>query len=117
MPGHAEPFYAVGGHYRDFTQTEDEEVVRLLAEAQDRSRWVSAEIAAAPYDHPGRPGGGTDVPPAPDRIPPLLPQPQAQAAANQPRIALPQLAIRYGGWATRSRATPTSPRLRFSRAR
>src|SRR4051812_44499701 len=34
-----EPFYAVGGHYRDFTQTEDEEVVRLLAEAQDWSRF------------------------------------------------------------------------------
>jgi putative phosphoribosyl transferase len=29
-----EPFYAVGQHYRDFTQTGDEEVVRLLAEAQ-----------------------------------------------------------------------------------
>jgi putative phosphoribosyl transferase len=31
-----EPFYAVGLWYRDFTQTTDEEVVRLLAEA-DRS--------------------------------------------------------------------------------
>lgn len=31
-----EPFYAVGAHYDDFTQTEDEEVVRLLAEAR---RW------------------------------------------------------------------------------
>lgn len=29
-----EPFYAVGAHYRDFSQTEDEEVVRLLADAQ-----------------------------------------------------------------------------------
>jgi len=29
-----EPFYAVGAHYRDFTQTEDEEVVRLLAAAR-----------------------------------------------------------------------------------
>lgn len=29
-----EPFYAVGPHYGDFTQTEDEEVVRLLTEAQ-----------------------------------------------------------------------------------
>ena len=29
-----EPFYAVGLHYRDFTQTTDQEVVRLLAEAQ-----------------------------------------------------------------------------------
>ena len=29
-----EPFYAVGQHYRDFTQTEDDEVVRLLAEAR-----------------------------------------------------------------------------------
>jgi putative phosphoribosyl transferase len=28
------PFYAVGMHYRDFTQTEDEEVIRLLAEAK-----------------------------------------------------------------------------------
>ena len=29
-----EPFYAVGMHYRDFDQTTDEEVVRLLAQAQ-----------------------------------------------------------------------------------
>ena len=28
-----EPFFAVGPHYRDFNQTEDDEVVRLLAEA------------------------------------------------------------------------------------
>ena len=28
------PFYAVGAHYRDFSQTEDEEVIRLLAEAR-----------------------------------------------------------------------------------
>jgi putative phosphoribosyl transferase len=29
-----EPFFAVGAHYRDFTQTEDDEVVRLLREAE-----------------------------------------------------------------------------------
>lgn len=29
-----EPFYAVGSHYRDFTQTADEEVIRLLAGAK-----------------------------------------------------------------------------------
>jgi putative phosphoribosyl transferase len=29
-----EPFLAVGFHYRDFTQTTDEEVIELLAEAQ-----------------------------------------------------------------------------------
>jgi putative phosphoribosyl transferase len=29
-----EPFYAVGPHYRDFTQTDDEEVTQLLAEAR-----------------------------------------------------------------------------------
>src|SRR6266404_1969737 len=34
-----EPFYAVGPHYRDFTQTEDDEVVRLLAQAP---QWGSA---------------------------------------------------------------------------
>ena len=28
-----QPFYAVGGHYRDFSQTGDAEVIRLLAEA------------------------------------------------------------------------------------
>lgn len=28
------PFYAVGAHYRDFSQTSDEEVVRLLAQAR-----------------------------------------------------------------------------------
>lgn len=38
-----EPFYAVGPHYRDFRQTEDAEVVRLLAEA----RWSTAEQDAA----------------------------------------------------------------------
>lgn len=31
-----DPFYAVGGHYSDFTQTSDEEVRRLLAAAADR---------------------------------------------------------------------------------
>ncbi|MGD9617090.1 MAG: phosphoribosyltransferase [Alphaproteobacteria bacterium] len=38
-----EPFYAVGAHYRDFTQTEDEEVIRLLAEAR---RWSPAGIGS-----------------------------------------------------------------------
>jgi len=28
-----EPFYSVGSHYRDFTQTTDEEVIHLLARA------------------------------------------------------------------------------------
>ena len=35
-----EPFYAVGPHYRDFRQTEDAEVVRLLAEAR---QWSPAD--------------------------------------------------------------------------
>ena len=39
-----EPFYAVGPHYRDFRQTGDAEVVRLLAEAR---RWSTAEQDAA----------------------------------------------------------------------
>ena len=34
-----EPFYAVGAHYRDFTQTEDSEVIRLLEEVR---RWSAA---------------------------------------------------------------------------
>jgi putative phosphoribosyl transferase len=34
-----DPFYAVGAHYRDFTQTDDEEVIRLLVEAR---RWQAA---------------------------------------------------------------------------
>ena len=38
-----EPFYAVGPHYRDFTQTEDDEVIRLLAEAR---AWSNAETTA-----------------------------------------------------------------------
>ena len=33
-----EPFYAVGAHYRDFTQTTDEDVIRLLAEARHWSK-------------------------------------------------------------------------------
>lgn len=41
------PFLAVGMHYRDFTQTEDDEVVRLLAEARQwekpGSRGVNAD--------------------------------------------------------------------------
>lgn len=32
-----EPFYAVGAHYSDFSQTEDEEVVELLAAAKSSS--------------------------------------------------------------------------------
>ncbi|MBV9153005.1 MAG: phosphoribosyltransferase [Alphaproteobacteria bacterium] len=32
-----EPFYAVGPHYRDFRQTSDDEVVRLLADARQRA--------------------------------------------------------------------------------
>src|SRR5690348_5879897 len=35
-----DPFYAVGPHYRDFRQTEDAEVVRLLAEAR---QWSAVE--------------------------------------------------------------------------
>ena len=38
-----EPFYAVGPHYRDFTQTEDAEVIRLLDEAR---RWNAPSDAA-----------------------------------------------------------------------
>ena len=38
-----EPFYAVGPHYRDFTQTEDEEVIRLLSEARE---WSPKSAAA-----------------------------------------------------------------------
>lgn len=33
-----EPFYAVGAHYGDFTQTEDDEVIQLLAEARKWAR-------------------------------------------------------------------------------
>ena len=39
-----EPFYAVGPHYRDFRQTEDAEVVRLL----DKARQWSAPEPSAP---------------------------------------------------------------------
>ena len=38
-----EPFYAVGPHYRDFTQTEDEEVIALLTEAR---QWSAADASA-----------------------------------------------------------------------
>jgi len=41
-----EPFYAVGQHYRDFTQTEDDEVVRLLAEARQWSAAAAISEAA-----------------------------------------------------------------------
>jgi putative phosphoribosyl transferase len=40
-----EPFYAVGPHYRNFRQTEDDEVVQLLAEAR---RWSNAEPDVQP---------------------------------------------------------------------
>lgn len=33
-----DPFYAVGAHYADFTQTEDDEVIRLFQEAQHFGR-------------------------------------------------------------------------------
>lgn len=39
-----DPFYAVGMHYRDFTQTGDEEVIRLLAEAK---HWEQPGLRAA----------------------------------------------------------------------
>jgi predicted phosphoribosyltransferase len=42
-----EPFWAVGAHYRDFAQTEDGEVERLLHEARDR-RSQSLPAAAVP---------------------------------------------------------------------
>ena len=42
-----EPFYAVGPHYRNFTQTEDDEVVRLLAEARQWSATGAAISEAA----------------------------------------------------------------------
>lgn len=38
------PFYAVGMHYRDFTQTEDAEVIRLLADAR---RWEQPDKRTA----------------------------------------------------------------------
>jgi putative phosphoribosyl transferase len=33
-----EPFFAVGAHYSDFTQTSDEEVIRLLAAAHSAAK-------------------------------------------------------------------------------
>ena len=35
-----EPFYAVGAHYRDFTQTSDEQVIDLLARARE---WANGD--------------------------------------------------------------------------
>jgi putative phosphoribosyl transferase len=35
------PFYAVGSHYEDFTQTSDEEVIELLKKAQNWNKQVS----------------------------------------------------------------------------
>src|ERR1051326_4883139 len=40
-----DPFYAVGPHYRDFRQTEDAEVVRLLEEAR---QWAGAASSGTP---------------------------------------------------------------------
>jgi len=42
-----EPFYAVGAHYGDFSQTEDAEVIALLAEAR---KWTGARTAAGRAD-------------------------------------------------------------------
>src|SRR5215471_8078 len=39
-----DPFYAVGPHYRDFRQTTDEEVIRLLAEARSWSASAAREL-------------------------------------------------------------------------
>jgi putative phosphoribosyl transferase len=36
-----EPFYAVGAHYSDFTQTTDEEVKRLVIAGLNRERELS----------------------------------------------------------------------------
>jgi len=38
-----EPFFAVGPHYRDFTQTKDGEVIALLAKARE---WNAATAVA-----------------------------------------------------------------------
>ena len=46
-----DPFYAVGAYYADFAQTTDEEVIRLLKEAQQMSH---SEPAA---NRPARGGG------------------------------------------------------------
>jgi len=40
-----DPFYAVGPHYRDFRQTEDAEVIRLLEEAR---QWAGAASSGTP---------------------------------------------------------------------
>lgn len=45
------PFYAVGAHYRDFTQTQDAEVIRLLAEAR---RWTHSGSVQDSAAEPGR---------------------------------------------------------------
>lgn len=41
------PFHAVGMHYHDFTQTEDDEVIRLLAEARQWEKPGLREIKAS----------------------------------------------------------------------
>jgi len=42
-----EPFWAVGVYYRDFSQTEDDDVERLLREARAaRPGTTSAELSA-----------------------------------------------------------------------
>jgi putative phosphoribosyl transferase len=56
-----EPFYAVGLWYRDFAQTSDEEVIRLLDEASHDQAAQAGSIAAArngkPQNQPGPPDG------------------------------------------------------------
>lgn len=42
-----DPFHAVGMHYREFAQTEDEEVIRLLAEARQWEKPGLREAAAS----------------------------------------------------------------------
>lgn len=47
-----EPFYAIGAHYADFTQVSDEEVIRMLCEAEAIAR------RAIPPDRGEAPGAG-----------------------------------------------------------
>jgi putative phosphoribosyl transferase len=40
-----QPFYAVGAHYKDFTQTTDTQVIDLLAKARQRTGGGSTSVS------------------------------------------------------------------------
>lgn len=104
-----EPFRAVGLHYRDFSQTSDEQVVAILDDAARRSSEVAADpqrtrqdaVRAAPPNRPGTAVVSQDV---------AIPADQVQLAGHLtvPFADAPVVVFAHGSGSSRH-----SPRNRY----